>query len=305
MEAIAIGLICAAVFGAVVALSAFLRHILLSRDKQLNDKAQERALGYEAEELKKLRYEMQNRERMTAHYQLLSDNKHAIQHLDDQIEDLTQKKAELITRWSEMTIDASREMIEKGCDPEKKSKYDNVKHSIDIALKNYDQEIAQLQKRREVLLSKHQEIGMYLLEQDRRANDSLDALYEKHSMMLEKMFIRHNENSEHVATKSIDAGTNTFAMIMKAPIQFLLSYFKSGFGFNLDKLKEEAKSREDVADEEDKINETGDYDGDWDEDYDQEDGYDEDGYDETSSSDVSDDEDEAYEDEYGLRDKIA
>ncbi|WP_367607258.1 hypothetical protein [Legionella sp. W05-934-2] len=258
MEVIAIGLICAAVFGAVVAFSAFLRHLLLSRDKQLNDDAQHRALSQEAEELKNLRFEMQNRKRMTAHYQLLTENKHAIQHLDDKIDELTQKKAELITRWAEITIDASRQMIDNGSDQQQKYKFDKVKQGIDHALMNYDQEINQLQQRRETLLNTHHEIGVYLLEQDKRANENLDALYDKHSLMLEKMFIRHNENSEHVATKSIDAGTNTFAMIMKAPIQFLMSYFKAGTGFNLDKLKEELKNREDVADEEDKINQNGD-----------------------------------------------
>lgn len=271
MEVIAIGLICAVVFGAVVALSAFLRHILLSRDKQLNDEAQHRALSHEADELKNIRQEMQDRKRMTAHYQLLTENKHAIQHLDDKINELTQKKAELITRWAELTIEASRQMIDNGSDPEQKLKYDKVKQGIDLALTNYDQEISQLQNRREVLLSKHQEIGMYLLEQDNRANENLDSLYEKHSLMLEKMFIRHNENSEHVATKSIDAGTNTFAMIIKAPIQFLLTYFKSGSGFNLDKLKDELKSREDVAEEEDKINGADDNDSGWDDEYDEDD----------------------------------
>lgn len=258
MEVIAIGLICTAVFGAVVALAAFLRHILLSRDKQLNDKAQQRALTQEADELKNIRQEMQSRKRMTAHYQLLNENKHAIQHLDDKIDELTQKKAELITRWAEMTIEASRQMIDHGADHQQKSKYDKVKQSIDAALANYDQEISQLQKRREALLTTHQEIGMYLLEQDKKANDNLDGLYEKHSMMLEKMFIRHNENSEHVATRTIDAGTNTFALILKAPIQYLTTFFKSGTGFNLDKLKDEIKSRGDVADMEDALNEAGD-----------------------------------------------
>ncbi len=254
MEVMAIGLICAAAFGAVVALSVFLRHLLLSRDKQLNDKAQHSALSQEADELKKIRQEMQQRKRMTAHYQLLSENKYAIQHLDDKIDELTQKKADLVTRWADMTIDASRKMIDYGSNTHQKNKYDKVKQGIDNALNNYDQEILQLQKRRDALLTTHQEIGMYLLEQDKKANDNLDALYEKHTLLLEKMFIRHNENSEHMATMSIDAGTNAFAMILKAPIQFLLTYFKLGSGFNLDKLKKEKKSREEVAEEEDRIN---------------------------------------------------
>lgn len=271
MEVMAIGLICAAVFGGVVALSAFIRHLLLSRDKQLNDDAQQRALTQEAEELKNLRQEMQNRKRMTAHYQLLTENKHAIQHLDDKIEELTQKKAELIARWADITIEASRKMITHGSNIEQKHKCDEVKQGIDNTLKNYDQEISQLQNRREALLNTHKEIGMYLLEQEKMANENLDSLYEKHSLMLEKMFIRHNENSEHVATKSIDADTNTFAMIIKAPIQFLLTYFKLGKGFSLEKLKEELKSREEVADAEDEINGTEDSPEDWEDEYDEDD----------------------------------
>jgi len=50
MEPVTIALICSAAFGAVVALSVFIRQLILSRDKNLNDKAQRRALTQEANE---------------------------------------------------------------------------------------------------------------------------------------------------------------------------------------------------------------------------------------------------------------
>lgn len=42
MEPITIAIICATVFGVVSGLAAFIRQLILSRDKKLNDKAQKR-----------------------------------------------------------------------------------------------------------------------------------------------------------------------------------------------------------------------------------------------------------------------
>ncbi|CZR30312.1 Uncharacterised protein [Legionella pneumophila] len=63
MEPVTIALICAASFGAVVALSAFIRQLLLSRDKNLNDEAQRKAINQEAGELEKMREQMQSNKR--------------------------------------------------------------------------------------------------------------------------------------------------------------------------------------------------------------------------------------------------
>ena len=48
MEPVTIAIIGAVVFGVVVAVSAFVRQLILSRDKNLNDKAQNKALELEA-----------------------------------------------------------------------------------------------------------------------------------------------------------------------------------------------------------------------------------------------------------------
>jgi len=81
MEPLTVAIIGTAIFGAVTALSVFVRQILLSRDKGLNDKAQERALSQETHELEKLRTQMGSNKRFDSHYHVLGANKDAIQYL--------------------------------------------------------------------------------------------------------------------------------------------------------------------------------------------------------------------------------
>lgn len=92
MEPVSIALICAAVLGTVVVLAAFIRQILLSRDKQLNDTAQSRALSQEVKELEKMRTQMQSEKRFDSHYQVLGANKDAIKYIDTKIEEILIKK---------------------------------------------------------------------------------------------------------------------------------------------------------------------------------------------------------------------
>ena len=71
MEPVIIAVICAAVFGVATVLSAFIRHLLLSRDKRLNDQAQHQALEKESIELEKIRRQMATHKRYDSHYQVL------------------------------------------------------------------------------------------------------------------------------------------------------------------------------------------------------------------------------------------
>ena len=78
MDPISIALICAASFGAVVTLAAFIRMMILSRDRALNDEAQRTALTQEAGELERMREQMQSNKRFDSHYKVLGANKDAI-----------------------------------------------------------------------------------------------------------------------------------------------------------------------------------------------------------------------------------
>lgn len=114
MEPVTIALICAASFGAVVALSAFIRQLLLSRDKNLNDEAQRKAINQEAGELEKMREQMQSNKRFDSHYKVLGANKDAIIYLDNKIEDILRKKAHLVERYAQVSLKESGAIVEGG-----------------------------------------------------------------------------------------------------------------------------------------------------------------------------------------------
>lgn len=256
MDPLTIALICAASFGAIVALSAFVRQIMLSRDKNLNDEAQRRALSQEAGELEKMREQMQSNTRFDSHYKVLGANKDAINYLDNKIEETFNKKAQLVERYAQLSLKESNAIVDGGASESRKDVYDRLKREIDEEIKFYDGELTHLQQRRTSLWDTHTDLQEYLLEQEKSRNASLDEIYQRHSGMLEKIYIRHTENSEHIAKQSIEAGTSTFKMIILAPIQFLLQYFNLSTGISLDQSDVENAARDDVENAESDVNDS-------------------------------------------------
>lgn len=254
MEPVTIALICAAAFGAVVALSVFIRQLVLSRDKNMNDEAQRRAISQEAGELEKMRDQMQSNKRFDSHYKVIGANKDAINYLDTKIEDILLKKSKLVERYSQISLKESGSIVDGEISTERKTACDRLKREIDDEIRFYDSELTQLQQRRASLWDTHSELQEYLLGQEKSRNESLDYVYKQHSGMLEKIYIRHTDNTEHIAKQTIEAGTSTFKMIILAPIQFLLQYFNISTGISFDKSKIEKAARDEVDKAEDDIN---------------------------------------------------
>lgn len=246
MEPVSIAIICVAVFGAVAALTAFVRQLLLSRDKKLNDLAQQRALAQEASELEILRAQMTNSKRFDAHYQVIGANKDAIQYLDKKIEDLFTRKSDLIQRYVQVAVRESSAIISGEQPPERKIVCDKLKDEIDNELRSYEKELDNLQLRRGNLWDSHKELEEYLLEQEARRNEQLDKIYQKHSNMLEKLYVRHNENSETIAKLTTEAGTSAFNASLKAPVNLFPGLFKSSDSASSDSVKSEIARRKKI-----------------------------------------------------------
>ena len=256
MEPLTIALICAAAFGTVVALSVFIRQLLLSRDKNLNDEAQRQAIAQEAGELEKMREQMQSNKRFDSHYKVLGANKDAIAYLDNKIEDILHKKAQLIERYAQVSIKESGAIVDGQISPDRKTTCDRLKFEIDEEIKFYNSELEHLQQRRTSLWDTHADLQEYLLGQEKSRNENLDYIYKQHSGLLEKIYIRHTEDSERIAKQSIDAGTSSFKMMILAPIQFLLQYFNLSTGISLDQSKIEQAARDDVDKAEKDVNDS-------------------------------------------------
>src|SRR3990167_3073408 len=243
MEPTTMALVCVSVFGAVSILAAFIRQLLLSREKRLNDAAQQRALTQETQELEKIRQEMMNYKRYDTHYQVLGANKDSIEYIDQRIEDILKKKGELIHRYAGITLRESSAIVAGESGADRKAICDKLKEEIDGELRFYDSELDQLQKRRASLWDNHKELLHYIDDQEKNRNDHLDALYDHHSSLLEKVYLRHTEDSEAVAIKAIDASTSTFRAALMAPIYFLMSFFKISTNIDPEQAKEESLSR--------------------------------------------------------------
>lgn len=254
MEPGIIALICAAAFGGVVALAAFVRQIILSRDKLLNDEAQRRAIAQEASELEKMREQMQSSKRFDSHYKVLGSNKDAIIYLDNKIEEILHKKTSLIERYSQLTLKESVAIVDGKGSKDRKVACDRLKVEVDEEIKFCNDELVMFQQRRTSLWDTHKDLQEYLLKQEQSRNANLDAIYKQHSSLLEKIYLRHTDNAEHVATQSINAGTTSFKSIIMAPIHFLLQYFNISSGISLSQAQVEQAARDDVDQMEKDVN---------------------------------------------------
>lgn len=254
MEPVIIALICAASFGVVVAISVFVRQLLLSRDKNLNDEAQRKALILETAELEKMRNQMQSNKRFDSHYKVLGVNKDAIMYLDNKIEDILHKKAQLVERYAQVTLKESGAIVDGGTSLERKEACDKLRMEVEEEIKFYNSELENFQKRRASLWDSHAELQDYLLEQEQSRNESLDLIYKQHSGLLEKIYLRHADEREHFNEKTIDAGTSSFKTILMAPIQFLMRYFNLSTGVSIEQVQIEKNARDDIEKAEKDIN---------------------------------------------------
>lgn len=254
MEPVTIALVGVIVFGTVTALSVFIRQLLLSRDKRLNDKAQRKALKQETRELEKLRKEMLRNRRFDSHYQVLGANKDAIQYLDQKIEDILSKKMALVERYSETALKESSAIIEGEASEERKALCDRLREEIDQEIEFYNQELEQLQTRRASIWDSHAELQNYLLDQETLRNQQLDELYFRHTAVLEKIYIRHNKNAERVARDTIEAGTESLH-VLKDTLKHLSKVFRLSTKVKPHQIQAESKSRREVQSVERAINE--------------------------------------------------
>jgi len=152
-----------------------------------------------------------------------------------------------------MTLKESSAIIGGDPLPERKAVCDLLQQEIDHEISFYDRELEQLQARRAAMWDAHSELQMYLLEQEKNRNEKLDVIYQTHTGVLEKIYIRHNDNVEHVAKDTIDAGTKSFKYLL-GPLQLFLQYFRLSSGIAPDRAAGERASRENVADIERDIN---------------------------------------------------
>lgn len=254
MEPISIAAICTAVFGAVAALSAFVRQLLISRDKSLNDKAHHRAMAREAKELEKVRAQMECNKRYDTHYQVLGENKDAIEHLDKQIEAIFAKKVSLIERYSQTAMKESSAVTKCDSPIARKSLCDVLHKEIDLEIKMYDQELVSLQNRRSSIWENHHDLQHQLLQVEKERNVNLDNVYNRHTEILEKVFLRHIELSDGIAKETLEAGNKTYISLFKAPIEFLKSIFSLSSGISPTKMGQEKKSRQEISNLEEQIN---------------------------------------------------
>lgn len=235
------------VFGVVGIISTFVRQLLLSREKNLNDLAQQRALQQEFDFLATVGQELSQYKRNTVDYYALGIHKEFIQNLNQQIDVLLKNQYALIAEYTVIVKNKSFSIIQaKGVKTEDKKRYDIQKQNLDEKLHFLQTEIETLQNQRAYLLDNHKDFLQYTIAQEKSHDKKLASYYKQQMEILEKFYLRHHQNALTAAEKKTDLNTTTFKTILLAPIYFLMSAFNISTEVNPDTMEAETKARNEV-----------------------------------------------------------
>ena len=246
MEPITITLIAAVSVCGIVAMSVFIRQLFLSRNQRVNEEAQNKALSLEADELVRLRMEVQRSQKYDSYYQLLGKNKESIRYIDSRIDDIIEQKAELIQRYSQTVLTNSQYMGDHKKSSKIKKDCNHLKEVLDEQIRGFDQQIKSLQTQRAELWDMQEGISNKVMRQEEARYKKMDTIYEKHSQILEKMYVKHNDIRENTTAKILDSGNFAFKQIVLAPFKFLLGLFSKTKNVDPEQVEQETTSREDV-----------------------------------------------------------
>ncbi|MCH9689782.1 MAG: hypothetical protein K0U10_03915, partial [Gammaproteobacteria bacterium] len=183
------------------------------------------ALKQESLTLENVREQQESDKRFYAHYDILEKNKELIEKLDTKIATLLEKKLGLIKSYSEMVERESRFMIQNLYPFSEKKTPSVLCQEFHKSFQSYETELTSLQTHRTSLWSTHKNFQQHLLTEEKERNKKLDALYARHTTVLEKIYLSHLESTDTIDKVSIEAGKQSFAQSILYPLQFLTSFF--------------------------------------------------------------------------------
>lgn len=186
--------------------------------------AEERVMTFQSQALAKIRQELKADE-FKVHHALLNENREAIGHLDNQINQLMQKKALLVKKFSDVISAEIRAVTKRFLKQSKNQKIIMLKTELSLTLSQHDEQLILLQKQRAILLKDKSQIEKSLRKREIKQNDKLNELYREHGEYLEKLQVVHAASRLSIAKSVIEATVSIFDKLVMGPVKFLRAYF--------------------------------------------------------------------------------
>lgn len=223
MAPLTLALLCTAALGVLLIIAAFIRQMILNREKRKNDEAQIKSLEFEIGRLDELRKEMKQNPR-DAYQNIHESHNKEIKQLDDEIRQIYLKKEKLLEEEIKLMEQDANNLHPEGSQ-DCKERFKLKRELSKDKLASYDEEIKLLKERREKLLGANIDHEREVLKQEDTHMQKLDDLYHQHSDVMKEVYLRHIGNSENIALETLKAGTSTFFDALKTPLQMLVQLF--------------------------------------------------------------------------------
>ncbi len=224
MEIFTTLIICTAIFGMASIAAAFIHQLLVSRDKDLYDKAQLRAIRQEAGELTQLREQMKQRNCSgDIRCKILQQQSEDVAHLDARIAHVFRCKEKIIQKYANLAIQPVLELAEKDALPpiaEPASLQDAIKKDLN----SLDAELLSLQQQRRHIWQSETGLQHDLVSEENAHNHRLDDLYDKHSTLIEKAYASQADVSGTLAAMNMRSSSEIFSNIIRNPLQVLKTF---------------------------------------------------------------------------------
>lgn len=221
-------LLCSVSIAIIGGIGAFIWQLILSRDKQLNETAQLSALEKEGSALESIREQVANTRRYDAHYQVLRDNHKAIRYIDKKIDAIIKQKAEYLKQYGAMVQEETAVIAQHPGWVDRIQQIDGFRTGVNVQIRQLDQELQLLQRRRSELWGESHELQTELIQEETHKNQTLDGLYSQHTDLLEKFYLGHASRVDTANQASIDAGTNALRYSLFAPVEAISRLWGGG-----------------------------------------------------------------------------
>ncbi len=246
MEPITIVVICAVSFGGVASIVSMIHQYFLSRNQRLTQMASERVMDQYTQSLKALRDELTRNRQKLLYHELLDDSKEAIVAIDEKIQGIIQAKYLLVERFNETIASEIKKLRSGEYGEEALTIFAEIKSNLDQALIGYDKTLEKLQAERKELLCDKKSLVKSLLAEEERQSAQLNEMYKQHGEYLDKMYVAYTANQHSLATGFVESSKSFFYALVRAPIEFIASFFSRGKNIDNTQAQRELNERDEV-----------------------------------------------------------
>lgn len=216
-------------------LTRLIDQMALSRDKCLNQKAQQKALVQEHHRLHCLGQQLLSS--LSNDIPLLHEQD--VDQLNRHIEQLFEEKCQLVQQYIQMAQIEAAAVLQGDMTPNRKQACDTLRTQIECELRFFSGQLQTMQQERAAVLSDASLLQKQWLQSENERLNTLNQLFRRHATILEKIYVRHAHHSEMDGVVSCP----TYRYLTGFSAQWLMQFYGTAQNITIEQSEQEHELR--------------------------------------------------------------